>query len=244
MLVSGQREHGGLSMEFKGFSDEELMFLTKQEKQEVLQLMEEISVSRSTLYIGKRLVQLRDILVPFGYFARCLEALGVVLRTAYGYMYGYRNAMSQLPEGAVNAMMDRKLVIVSARHSPSLGIYTGAIGKVPPPKTGTAATYSKWVDEMLAAKGPRMRSQVANRTPRDPESILADCYRFIAKQARRLPAQTKTRSAFAKRLMGLMLTHFNLPQQEISPIKIQDSFNDPQTRYLVAKVISRNESVA
>jgi hypothetical protein len=103
----------------------------------------------------------------------------------------------------------------------------------------------RWVDEMLKEKGPRLRGGAASRVARDPESILADCYRFIARQAKRLPSQTQTRTAFAKRLMGLMLTHFNLPQQKISPIKIQDSFADPQARYLIAKAVTtRNESVA
>jgi hypothetical protein len=211
-------------MEFEGFSEKDLVFLNKEEQREVIRAMTEIATSPSTLCRGKNMLALRDILVPYGYFARCLEALKIPLRTAYGYMYGYRNAVKQLPEGAVEAMMNRNLVVMVQRHSPGLGVYTEAIAKVPPPQTGTAATYAKWVEEMIAAKGKRLRGNNVNRIAKDPKVALLECYRFLAKALRRLPPERKVRVVFVKEFTGMLLTQVGMEAVNIKPVKIPEEF--------------------
>jgi hypothetical protein len=212
-------------MEFKGFSSEDLLFLSREQQREVNRTMTEIVTSRSTLYIGKRLTALRDILVPFGYFARCLEALKIPLRTAYGYMYGYRNATLALPSGAVQAMMDRGLVVVATQQSRALGIYTDAIAQVPVPAPGSSpALFSEWLDEVLAVKGTRLRGKNANRVPRDPKVALLECYRFFEKVLRRLPPERKVRVVFVKEFTGMLLTQVGMEAVNIKPVKIPEEF--------------------
>ena len=49
--------------------------------------------------------ELQAILAPYGYFTKAIRTFDMVQRAAYGYMYGYRNAIDQLPPGAVQAMI-------------------------------------------------------------------------------------------------------------------------------------------
>jgi hypothetical protein len=202
----------------EGF-DQSLGFLQTADRQTVLRNIKEIRESNSSLYIGKRIAELQSILSPFGYFTKAIAALGMVQRTAYGYMYGYRNAMEKLPAGAVQAMMDRKLVINSNR-SP-LGEWTEVIAMLPPPVSGSAAAYQRWVDALIAAKPKRLTGVQANRVRKDPEDLMAECFSAIQRASKRLPPQRAVRERFARNLIRAIMKIFDLEPEKFSPAETQ-----------------------
>jgi hypothetical protein len=211
--------------------DDRLEFLQATERQTVLKNMKEIAGSSNPLYIGKRIGELQVVLAPYGYFSKAISALGMVMRTAYGYMYGYRNAAAQLPAGAVQAMIDRKLIINASRNRDSLGEWTEAVALVPPPATGSAATYSRWVEEMMSKKKKRLTGQQANRIRKEPDEALLDCYRFIERMGKRLPPQPGTRERFARHLIRLTMKHFDLKPEKFTPAEIPASFAPARNRF-------------
>jgi hypothetical protein len=172
--------------------------------------------------------ELQAILAPYGYFTKAIRTFDMVQRTAYGYMYGYRNAIDQLPPGAVQAMMDRRLTINASRNMRTLGEWTEAIAAVPSPATGPAATYLKWVDEVIAKKPKRFTGKRANQIRREPDEVLLECYRFIEKMGNRLPPIRGTREKFARKLMGIIMTHFELAPDKFTPAEIPASFGRAQ----------------
>lgn len=210
-------------MEFKGFDAGSLAFLPSAERQAVLRDMREIVESGSSLYIGERIDRLQRVLAPYGYFRKTLNALNIVQRTAYGYMYGYRVAVAQLPPGAIKAMSDRKLQVVS-RDRNSLGDWSEAVVLVPPPASGSAAVYDRWVEELVSKKKKRVTGTKARRIPRDPDAVLLECYRFIARCALRLPPRRQVREQFARRLIGLTMKHFELAPERFVPEDVPEHF--------------------
>jgi hypothetical protein len=208
----------------EGFDSESLDFLRPSDRETVQRNMKEIAESSNPLYIGKRMNELRTILAPYGYFTKAIAALGMVMRTAYGYMYGYRNAEDQLPPGAVQAMMDRKLIINASRNKSSLGEWTAAVALVPPPATGSPATYAKWVDELISKKPKRLTGSQANRIRKDPDEALLECYRFIERIGKRLPPQPGAGKDFARRLIRLTMKHFDLKPEKFTPAEIPAGF--------------------
>jgi hypothetical protein len=106
--------------------------------------------------------------------------------------------------------------------------YTDAIALVPPPPTGSAATYSRWLDQM---KVKSARGNNANRVPKDPDVLLLESYRFLARQAKRLPPRHQTRKEFAHRLIGLVMTQFDLEAQKFMPEEIPPGFRSPRSQY-------------
>jgi hypothetical protein len=211
----------------EGFDDESLDFLRAEERQIVQRNIAEIAESSNPLYIGKRMSELHTFLAPYGYFTKAITALGMVLRTAYGYMYGYRNAAAQLPPGAIQAMMDRKLIINVSRNKGGLGEWTEAIASVPPPATGSAATYSRWVEEMITKKPKRLTGAQANRVRKDPYEALIECYRIIERYGKRLPPQPGTRERFARQLIRLTMTQFGLKSEKFTPAEIPADLAPP-----------------
>lgn len=214
----------------EGFDDESLAFLEADQRRIVRRKMGEIAESSNPLYIGERVNELHAILAPYGYFTKAIAALKMVPRTAYGHMYGYRNAVAQLPAGAIQAMMDRKLIINVSRNKNGLGEWTEAVALVPPPPSGSAARYAKWVDEMIAKKPKRLTGQQANRIRIEPGEALIECYRIIERYGKRLPPQPGTRERFARRLIRLTMKHFDLKAEKFTPEEIPASFA-PRNRF-------------
>lgn len=223
----------------EGFREAELDFLDAPARKAVWRAMGEIAepeIPNSPLYIGKRLDELNVILAPYGYFTTALGVLRVsdnvpkTLRTVYGYMYGYRNAAQQLPEGAVAAMMERKLIVSTTKKG--LGDWTEAIAAVPPPATGTSAAYLKWVDKMIESKPKRMTGALANLVPRDPDEVLLECYRAIERLGKRLPVSARERCV--RRLIGYTMTHFGLKSEKFVPAEIPPNFQPARRRYRAA----------
>jgi hypothetical protein len=199
----------------EGFDEQELDFLQTADRQTVLRNIKEIRESNNPLYIGQRLSELHTLLQPYGYFTKAIAAVRLVQRTAYGYMNGYRNAAKLLPEGAVQAMMDRKLVINSNR-SP-LGEWTEAVNLVPPPKAGSDAAYSRWVDELIERKPKRLTGHQANRVRKDPDDLLLECAHVIERALKRLPPQRAVRERFGRRVVELAMRYFSLDPGKFSP---------------------------
>lgn len=218
-------------MEFNGFENGDLVFLPKDEYKAVLRDMREIVASNSPLYIGERLFRLQRTLAPYGYFIKAIKAMRLVLRTAYGYMYGYRNACEQLPAGAVEAMMKRKLTINASRNKTGLGEWTAAIKLMPPPSKGSATTYERWVEEMIAAKPKRLTGQQALRVPRNPSDVLRECYVAVDRLARRLPPDRRIKETTARKLIALIMKRFDLGPEKFVPAEIPSHFVEPRNRF-------------
>lgn len=203
-------------MEAKELSEEALDFLSGPDRQTVLRAVKEIRDSNNPLYIGKRLTDLHQTLAPFGYFIKAVAATKLVQRTAYGYMYGYRNAIAQLPSGAVQAMMDRKLTI-NANHRKPLGEWTEALAIVPPPQSGSSTTYSKWVEELIEKKPKRLTGHQANRVRKSPEQLMDECTHVIERALKRLPTQKGVRDRFARSLISITMRYFGLESEKFNP---------------------------
>ena len=111
--------------------EKSLDFLQAADRQTVLRNIKAIRESNSALRIGQLLEQLHNLLAPYGLFARAIAATGLVQRTAYAYRYGFRNVVQSFPAGAVQAMMNRNLVINPNRGT-RFGEWTEALELVPP----------------------------------------------------------------------------------------------------------------
>jgi hypothetical protein len=213
-------------MKFEGFNNGDLAFLPPEDRAAVLRDMSEIVECNSSLRIGQLLCGLRRTLSVYGYFLRAIKAVGLAERTAYGYMYGYNNAVATLPAGAVQAMIDRKLTINAyyPKRESNLGEWTKLVAELPPPKKGSAEAYAKWVDELIALKPLRRGAgQVGNRVIKDPEEFIEDCYRRVEIGIKRLPHDPKVRERAAKKLIGLIMRRFDLAAGKFSPVEVPSS---------------------
>ncbi len=219
-----------------GENEDSLRFLSAEQRQTVRKNMKEIAASSNQLYIGKRILELQVILAPYGYFTKAIAAMGLVLRTGYACMYAYRHAMENLPEGAVQAMMDRKLVINASRAKGALGEWTKPVAAVPPPAKGTPETYRLWVERMITAKPKRMTGSLANRVKKNPDDALLETFKFIARISNRLPDQPEVRRRFALQLIRLVMAHFNLAAQKVSPRDVPPEFV-PRTQFSALPLI-------
>jgi hypothetical protein len=197
-----------------------LDFLKPAERQAVLRNLKEINESKSPLYIGKRVLELRATLQAYRYFMKAIAVTGLVLRTAYAYMYGYSNAMELLPAGAVQAMMDRDLVVNINRGRGRLGGWTDAVALLPPPAKGTPETYARWVDQLIANKPKVPIGPVDRRL--DSNDALAQTFRLVARMGKRLPAAE--RKDFAVRLIRYTMKHFDIKPVKFAPAEIPPDF--------------------
>lgn len=214
---------------FEGFDRSSLDFLNDDNYRMVQRNLKEIASVNppNPLYIGKRVAELHTILHPYGYFLKALTALGLVLRTAYGYMYGYRNATKELPAAAVVAMMNRRLTITPSPKQGNLGEWTRPIAEFPPPKSGTPETYATWVEQIVARRPKRMTGTLAHSLPKSPEEALLECCRLLKAIDKRLPPHPGTRTKFARRLIGVTMQYFDLKPEKFVPVEIPRA---PRTR--------------
>ena len=209
----------------------QLDFLTRDEQQDALRNIREIKKNpRNSLYVGQRLDWLQLKTAPFGYFTEVMIATGLALRTAYGYLYGYRNAVNFLPPGAVKAMMDAKLLInARAGYKGPLGIWTEVIQDNPPPQTGSASVYEKWAREIQEKREAPVRGKLANRIKKDPDELLRETYRLLERQHQRLPRAARLN--WLKKLVGLAMTRFDVDEADFEPIPIPPDFARPRNQY-------------
>lgn len=220
-------------MEFKGF-ERQLSFLSPADRQAIMRDMREIMESKSSLYQGQRIGRLQKLLAPYGYFTKALDALRDSIgtqKTGYSYMYGYRNAMAQLPGGAVQAMIDRNLVVNATRDLNNIGEWTKAIALTPPPASGSAAVYARWVEEMIANKPKRLTGHLASRVPRDPQAVLLDCFRAVDRAVRRLPSNDRVREKIGRELIGLVMTRFEFKPEKFYPVEVPLHFATQRNQF-------------
>jgi hypothetical protein len=218
-------------MEFEGFDNGSLSFLPVADRQAVLRAMKEIKSSRSSLYIGQRLDYLQNKLAPYGYFSKSYEVLHIgTQRTVYAYMYGWRNAAAALPAGAVQAMMNHNLIINPSRKNGLLGEWTETVAKFPPPASGSAVVYERWVKDLMANK-TRDTGFQANRKPRDPQAVLVECFRLIDRACRRLPPEKRIREKIGRELVGLTMARFELKPERFAPVQIPEHFITPRNQF-------------
>lgn len=195
--------------------EKSLDFLQAADRQTVLRNIKAIRESSSPLRIGQLLEELHKILAPYGLFAKAIAATGLVQRTAYGYRYGFRNVVESLPSGAVQAMMDRKLVINPNRGT-RFGEWTDVLEQVPPPSSGSASDYARWVDELIARKPKRLTGHLANRVRKSPDELILECDRVVERAWKRLPPQRAVRDRFARRLIQNVKKRFELSPEKVT----------------------------
>jgi hypothetical protein len=195
--------------------EKSLDFLQVADRQTVLRHIKAIRESNSALRIGQLLEELHRILAPYGLFAKAIAATGLVQRTAYAYRYGFQNVVESFPSGAVQAMMDRKLVINPNRGT-RFGEWTEALEQVPPPSSGSATDYARWVDELIANKPKRLTGHLANRVRKSPDELILECDRVVERAWKRLPPQRVVRERFARRLIHNVKKRFELASEKIS----------------------------
>lgn len=198
--------------------EKSLDFLTSAQRHAVMRNIRAIGESNSSLLIGKLLDEVHRILAPFGYFTKAIARTNLVQRTAYGYMYGYRNAVETLPPGAVQAMMDRKLV-VNPNRGTKFGEWGVALDLMPPPPTGSSADYERWVDELIERKPKRLTGHLANRIRKTPDELIVECDHVIERAWKRLPQQRALRERFARRLIANVMRRFDLGPEKFSPFE-------------------------
>lgn len=197
--------------------DRGIDFLRGPERQNVLRLVREIrdvKGSKSTLYVGKRLNELNQILSPFGYWLQCVNVCDLVQRSAYGAMNAYREAKKEFSDGAILAMIDRALIL-NANRGRKYGEWTDILATLPPPASGSAAAYSRWVDELIANKPKRVTGVKARQIPKSAEEVLAECRRVITSAGQRLSGNSATRARVGRELRDLCVQVFEIGPKRV-----------------------------
>lgn len=185
---------------------------------------------QSKLAVGEHLSKLRDVLEPHNLFGRYLKNFHFSKRTAYRYITGFKNAQKILPNSVLTAAMARGVNIVGDTDQKPLGIYTEAVAKLPPPKDATEVQANTWLDQIEQVK-KEAKSQAgtvsvfAQIVPSDPQSLLKECYRFVSIRYKRLPNNSRTRAAWVKALVGMVMTELGVAgEQTFAPQAVPEEF--------------------
>lgn len=183
---------------------------------------------QSRVAIGEHLTSLRNVLEPHKLFERFLKNFHFSKRTAYRYIAGYENAKSRLPQSILNAAMARGVQIIGDNNTKPLGIYTAAAERLHPPKEATEVQANTYLDQL-----EQVRKQVRSEAPvnlqalpvGDPTTLAKECLRFVTTRYKRLPQNKRTREAWARQLVGMMLSEFGIgTAQTFAPQLVPDNF--------------------
>jgi len=190
-----------------------------------------LQYGRSRLSIGEHLTKLQAILEPHNMFSRFLKTYHFNKRTAYRYIAGFNNAKAKLPEPILKAAMSRGVNLIGDNEVKPLGIYTAAAAKLPPPSNPTEEQATTWLDQIeQVRRDTRAETNAADAglaliTNQDPQTLLRESYRFVNLRYRRLPNNAKTRTAWVRSLVGMLLSDLGVAsQQSFMPTAIPEDF--------------------
>jgi hypothetical protein len=188
----------------------------------------------SRMAIGAHLYKLRNVLTPHGLYGRFLKYFHFSKRTADRYVAGYENANKLLPEPIVRAAMARGINIIGDTAMKPLGIYTGAVKKLPPPKNPDTVQANTWLNQIEQVRKDERQAAPAgiiSIEPIDAQMALKECFRFINTRYKRLPNNSKTRSAFVRSLVGMILSELGVAgPQTFTPTAVPEDFRAQRGR--------------
>jgi len=181
-----------------------------------------LDLAYSKLAIGEHLQTLRNVLEPKRLFVKYLRNFHFSQRTAYRYIRGFENATKMLPENVLRVVASRGVNMIGETEEKPLGVYTEAVKELPPPKRSDPQAIESWLDKV-----EDKRKEIARAAPErttiegDPETLLKETIRFITVRYTRLPEHHKTREAWVKKLMGMILTECGRAEpQKIAPVSV------------------------
>lgn len=197
-----------------------------------------LNYGQSRLAIGEHLSKLRDTLEPHNLFGKFLRNFHFSKRTAYRYIRGYENAKARLPEIVLKGAMARGFAMIGETEQKPLGIYTDAVAMLPPPTNPTPEQANAWLDAVDKARktAPEAstavpQGQVMVPVPQNPDVLLKECYRFVSSRFKKLPSNSKTRTAWVHKLFGMVLNELGVSGiQSFTPIAVPEGFKAERGR--------------
>lgn len=186
-----------------------------------------LQFGRSRLAVGEHLTKLSKILEPHKAFEKFLKHFHFSKRTAYRYIRGFENAKARLPETVLRAAMARGVQIVGESETRPLGVYTEAVAALPLPKGATEAQAITYLDRLEAVR--KQTKSEATGIPMlimgDPSTLMKEALRFVTVRYKRLPPTKRTREAWAKQLIGMLLAEFGTrEEQTFAPVPVPEMF--------------------
>jgi hypothetical protein len=173
--------------------------------------------AESKLEAGKHLTELRKA-IPKNMFLACLrETFHMSRATAYRYMENYASTSKKLPKPILEAAMRRgyKPVLLKMMENN------------PPPKTEDPVKIRKYLDKI--EKTPRPVETEAIKW--DSDVLLKEVVNFANSRFEKLPRNTRTRTAWVRSLIGMLMTKFGLgTEQAFDPIAIPEGFRSVRGR--------------
>ncbi len=194
----------------------------------------------SRLKIGEHLAKLQSVLEPHNLFGKFLKNFHFSKRTAYRYIAGFNNAKARLPKTVLDAAMARGVNLIGESELKPLGIYTQAVEQLPPPVNPTPVQAETWLNQVEQVR--KQTRETEGSTPyavtvnTDPQLLLKECYRFVSLRYKRLPSNTKTRAAWVRNLVGMLLSDMGIAgQQAFAPTVVPEDYKAQRGRPVMAQ---------
>lgn len=197
-----------------------------------------LQYGRSKLAVGEHLTKLQAILEPHNLFSRFLKTFHFNKRTAYRYIAGFNNAKERLSAPILKAAMQRGVNIIGENATKPLGIYTNAVAKLPPPSNPTDVQAVTWLDQIEQVRRDT-RAEAATGlsvvTNQDPQVLLREAYRFVNLRYRRLPNNSRTKAAWVRSLVGMLMADLGVnTHQTFAPTAVPEDFKAQRGRPAMA----------
>jgi hypothetical protein len=197
-----------------------------------------VDFGKSKLAIGEHLTKLQAVLEPHNLFGRFLKNFHFSKRTAYRYIAGFNNAKARLPQTVLAAAMARGVAIIGDTETKPLGVYTDAVAKLPPPATATVDQANTWLNQIEQVR-KETKGLFVVPVPQDPQTLLKECYRFVAIRYKRLPNNSKSRANWVRSLVGMLLADLGVSgEQTFAPHAAPESFKIGRGRPSTQQVAS------
>jgi hypothetical protein len=168
------------------------------------------SEAESRLEAGKHLIELRKAL-PKNMFLACMKVnFHMSQATAYRYINHYESTSKKLPKPVLDVVMRRAYRPAQIKR----------IEDNPPPKTSDPIKIGRYLDKLEKTPIEMRPEVVAN-----PDTSLRECVNFVTSRYARLPNNSRTRLAWVRSLVGMLMTKFGLQsEQRFEPMAIPEGF--------------------
>jgi hypothetical protein len=183
-----------------------------------------LTYGQARLQVGEHLAALQGILEPHNLFGKFLKTFRFSVRTAYRYIAGYKNASARLPQAVLTAAMARGVNIVGDSEEKPLGVYTKAAEALPPPTNPNPVQAETWLTQLEVVR-KQNRETPTEMPAGDPEVLKREVVRFASLRFERLPQHKRTREAWAKQVVGLLMTKFGISTpQSFTPLPVPEEY--------------------
>jgi hypothetical protein len=198
-------------------TNEELTFLTPEERSNVRRWVEAVRTSNNNLGRGKILQQLQDLLSPYGYWLRGIAATEVIQRTAYGYINAYEACVEMFPAKAVEALIERNVPVSGVSNKNPFGKWKETFEQFPPPKSGSDAVYAQWAEKVAQNPPRQIRGRISLRQARSAEDLMDDIMKALQRAKRSLPASRINSERFGRKVVEAVMAVFEVEPGKFSP---------------------------